>query len=229
MNAQLDIINCKRRHLSRFSESTIRCTQAAGIANARARSKDLWLKLQPLLKAGKFAAVQARELWSDEERAHLRPGHHWVCELGDAYGLGSPIFAGPFKKQVYWPPQKDQEGWRLEFEGIARQRYDAGDCAICLRRYYHRVADDAEGLTFVRWEAQGGEMLVVNSSELRAVEGRQECDIKLIAAKHRGGGRQQKKKGKGARVVGDVAYDPMQRWHLDRDVDADVRRVCEAT
>ena len=123
MDNLLDIANCERRHLNRYEtrrgcyrhgyeEATIVCTQATGQVNAKSRAKDLWQELKRLLKAGKFAAVQARELWSTEERVHMRPGHFWACELGDAGDLladaatkGSPILAGPFKgRQV--PPAK---------------------------------------------------------------------------------------------------------------------------
>ena len=46
--------------------------------------------------------IQARELWSNEERVHLRPGHFWVCELGDANGEGSPILHTFTKKNEYF-------------------------------------------------------------------------------------------------------------------------------
>ena len=72
MDALLDVAACKRRHLMRYEhrgsarygyeEATIKCTQAAGIGNAKARAKALWQELRPLLKAGRFAAVQARML-----------------------------------------------------------------------------------------------------------------------------------------------------------------------
>ena len=58
-------------------------------------------------------------------------------------------------------------------------RGDAGECLLLLRRYYHRTADDAQGLTFKRWEAKKGEILVLNSSELRAVQGHQKNDFIL--------------------------------------------------
>ena len=153
--------------------------QASGIANAKMRAKALWQELKRLLKAGKFAAVQARELWSTEEQVHMRPGHFWACVLGDADGKGSPILFGPFVKQQHWPPTEGEEGWKEEFRSLTRQRYDAGDCALLVRCYYHRTPDDREGLTFVRWQARPGETLVITSSELRAVQDRQECDIKL--------------------------------------------------
>ena len=80
----------------------ITCTAAAGLYNSKVRAKALWLKLKPLLKAGKFAAVQARELWSTEEKVHLRPGHFWAAELGDADGKGSPILHTFTKKNEYF-------------------------------------------------------------------------------------------------------------------------------
>ena len=240
MDALLDVADCTRRHLMRYKhhsgdrfgyeEATIRCTQATGIANAAARAKALWQLLKVVLRAGKFAAVQARELWSTEEQVHMHPGHFWACQLGDANGKGSPILVGPFPKQQYWPPNEAEACWKEEYMGIARLRYDEGECAILLRCYFHRAADDAQGLTFVRWQGEKlGERLVVNSSELRAVQGRQECDFKLTLPQGAPQLRQQlartKKKARGV----EVHYDPKQRWRLDRDLDWDTRRGCEAT
>ena len=93
MTPLLDIPSCRRRHLSTFkgSEQTITCTAAAGLANQHKRAKALWVELKRLLKAGKHVALQARALWSTEERRHLRPGHFWAAELGNADGKGSPI------------------------------------------------------------------------------------------------------------------------------------------
>ena len=91
MTPLLDIPCCKRRHLSSFkgSEQTITCTAAKGQANAKARAKALWAELKRVLKAGRHVAIQARALWSTEERIHLRPGHFWAAELGDADGKGT--------------------------------------------------------------------------------------------------------------------------------------------
>ena len=107
-------------------------------------------------------------MWSEEERIHrLRPGHFWLLALlGDADGEGSPILAGPFKERTFWPPEKGESGWKDEYQGISRQRYDPGECALLLRHYYHRTVDDPEQLTFVGWQAKEGEKLVVNSSEV---------------------------------------------------------------
>ena len=144
MSVLLDIPGCKRHHLTSFerSEQTIASTAAAGLANAKARAKDLWKKLKPLLKAGRYCAMQARVLWGQEERQHMRPGHFWVAELGDA-GNGSPIIAGPWKE-------------RTTYKGV---RYDPSEVAVLLRRYYHRTADDPQGLTFMRWQEKKAGLL----------------------------------------------------------------------
>ena len=239
MNPLLFIAECKRRHLSSFSEKLIICTLASGILNAKARQQRLWGELKPLLKAGKFAAVQARELWSTEEKIHLRPGHFWACELGDADGKGSPILHTYTSKN---------EWFELKIDGVVIGKYrgDKGDCLLAIRRYYHRTADDATGLTFVRWQAKKGERLVVISTELRAVQGRQACDFELhpICLRCRPGkpcsqcktgkpaqqlreklSRATKKQQHGARV--EVTYDQKQQWGLDAEIDRDTRKGCE--
>lgn len=81
------------------------------------------------LKAGKFAAVQARELWSTEEKIHLRPGHFWVCELGDADGNGSPILHEFTRKNEVFTLSTG-----------AQVRGSIGESVLLLRRYYHRTA-----------------------------------------------------------------------------------------
>lgn len=124
-----------------------------------------------MLHAGKHAALQARELWSDAERVHLRPGHFWVCELGDANGKGSPIIHEFRSKNEYFTLSNGE-----------KHRGDEGDSLILIRRYFDRVADDSKGLTFVQWnQPSEKEFSVVNSSELRAVQGWQQCDFKLTA------------------------------------------------
>jgi hypothetical protein len=42
------------------------------------------VKTLPLAKSGVWGSVQARAQWSTEEDAHMRPGHHWLCEFGDS-------------------------------------------------------------------------------------------------------------------------------------------------
>ena len=166
MDATLKIAGCARGHLSCFEEHTIGSSIPADRGAAKRRAQELWAKLKKILAAGKVVCVQARELWSEEERIHLRPGHFWLALLGDADGEGSPILAGPFKERTFWPPEKGESGWKDKYQGISRQRYDPGECALLLRHYYHRTVDDPEQLTFVGWQAKEGEKLVVNSSEV---------------------------------------------------------------
>ena len=179
------------------------------------------MKLTPLLKAGKFAAVQARELWSTEERVHLRPGHFWACELGNTDGEGSPIMHTFTKKSEV-------------FEASDGQKYrgDAGDCLLFIKHYYYRTAEDPTGLTFMRWQAKKGEVLLVNSTELRAVAGHQANDFVLtpfhppppkLQERH-----SRARKNAGARVL-EVAYPAKQKWRLEKEVDSDTRKVCEST
>ena len=74
-----------------------------------------------------------------------------------------------------------------------------------------------------------GEILVVNSSELRAVQGHQKNDFVLrpisppvLREKTRSS------KTKKAAAV-EVEYGPKQKWGLDPDIDRDTRKVCEAS
>ena len=110
---------------------------------------------------------------------------------------------------------------------MPRYRYDPGECALLLRCYYQRVADDPEGLTFVRWMGQKqGEILVVNSSELRAVQGRQVCDFRLTPPKPLPQLRQQLARAKKQKQSGPPPFDPKQRLRLDREIDRDTRANC---
>ena len=217
----LDIPNCKRRHLSTFksSEQRITCTAAAGLANERARAKALWTELKRVVKAGRHAAVQARALWSQEERVHLRPGHFWACELGDADGKGSPIIHTFTKKSEYFTLSNGQ-----------KMRGDAGECLLLIRRYFHRTVEDPSGLTFKLWAGKKGELLVVNSSELRAVQGHQKndfvlCPIDAPKLRHKTARSAKEERAKPAVIE----YRPGQKFGLDPDIDVDTRGVCEAT
>ena len=154
-----------------------------------------------------------------------------MAVLGDAVDLehpGSPIIAGPFKERTYWPPDEGESGWEERFRGIARQRYDKDDCALLLSYHYNRVADDPEGLTFVGWAAKEGEILVVNSSEVRGVTGNP-LGLKLVEM-NPPKKRKPKKKlthKKGSSQVTPPLFDPKQRLHLDQDVDAELRKSCK--
>ena len=113
-----------------------------------------------------------------------------------------------------------------------RLRYDPGECAILLRCYYHRTADDAEGLTFVRWKGeQRSEILVINSCELRAVQGRQKNDFKLTPPKPPPQLRQQAARTKKTQSSHEVEppFDPKMRWRLARELDVSTRIDCKDT
>ena len=88
--------------------------------------------------------------------------------VGDADGKGSPIIHTFTKKN---------ESFTLS-DG-RKMRGDVGECLLLLRRYFHRTPEDLEGLTFRQWQAKKGEILVVNSSELRTVQGHQKNDFVL--------------------------------------------------
>ena len=112
--------------------------------------------------------MQARALHSTEELVHLRPGHYWPCELGNADGKGSPI--------IHTFTQKNES---FELSDGRKMRGDAGECLLLIRRYFYRTLDDLNGLTFRQEQAKKNELLVVNSSELRAVQGHQKNDFVL--------------------------------------------------
>jgi hypothetical protein len=108
-------------------------TAAAGIANGREFVKALWsTKLRGKVQPGKFGAVQADALWSESERKHLRPGHHWIFEFGDAGGD-----KGSFLESFKLAPRC----WKL-YEGT---RFYDGEAALKVKRWFHRTDDDPSG------------------------------------------------------------------------------------
>ena len=73
---------------------------------------------------------------------------------------------------------------------------------------------------------------MINSSELRAVQGHQKKDFILrpinapvLRQKIARGN----KKGSKPSVAPEVDYGPRQKWGLDPDIDRDTRKVCEAS
>ena len=83
---KLNVPGCIRSNLTVWEEFKVTSTEAAGIANRNKRLEERRAKIRPHFKPGNYASVQARERWSTAEAVHLRPGHHWVFELGDAGG-----------------------------------------------------------------------------------------------------------------------------------------------
>ena len=72
---------------------------------------------------------------------------------------------------------------------------------------------------------------MVNSSELRAVEGRQECDFKLVRPRGLPQKRQQmdrkKKQKRNEQRLEIELPDLKERLKLDRELDQDTRKVIE--
>jgi len=145
---------------------------------------------------------------SSEELGHIRPGHFWLCELGEAGG-GSPIMQTFEKREFKYGT-----------------RFDKDDCAILLRRYLNRTAEDSLGLTFVEWEEAAGKTLVVNSCELRKVGHFLEQIGGPVGQPQRAHSQRN-----GAQVVSRPAValrsDPRNRYAISAVDDARIRVLCE--
>lgn len=144
--------------------SRLTSTRADGVANEREYAKDLSRRLRRQAAPGKFGCVQADALWSESERKHLRPGHHWIFEFGEAD-------SGSCEKQAF---KLAPRSWKV-YEGT---RYYDGEAAMVVKRWFHRTDDDASGCTFVEFDpkkhtAAGAPpvALLFNSNKLRGVFG----------------------------------------------------------
>ena len=80
-----------------------------------------------------------------------------------------------------------------------------------------------------RKKCGNGSYSLVNSSELRAVQGRQVCDFMLTPPKLPKPLRQQQARAKKQKQTEPPPFDPKMRWRLDRDLDAETRRDCSGT
>ena len=86
------------------------------------------------------------------QAAPLSPSRAVLCAMSAVGASGAPAVVSGFV--------------------LLQVRGDDGDYLLLLRRYYHRVADDPQGLTFKRQEPKKSELFVVNSSELCACPAR---------------------------------------------------------
>ena len=90
------------------------------------------------------------------------------------------------------------------------------------------MVQDLSGLTFKRWQAKKGELLVVNSSELRAVQGHQKNDFVLRPInppRFRAKTARGKKKSSSDAEPQQVVYPANQKWALEAEIDMDTRAV----
>ena len=108
-------------------------------------------------------------------------------------------------------------------------RGDPGEYVLLLRRYFQRTVEDLQGLTFKQEQANKGEVLAVNSSELRAVQGHQKNDFVLRLINPPKLRQKIARSGKKDDQAANVEYGPKQEWGLDPDIDYDTRKVCEST
>ncbi len=143
----LDVPDCLRSKLTVWKEDQFTVLPGQGIKNRESRVAEWVAKALPLVKPGVWGCVQARRAqWSTEEDTHMRPGHHWLCEFGDA-GNGTSC--------------------ERQFNLDHRR-------SLVIKRWLNRVEEDASGLTFQEWTpdvdtSRPPVAMLINSSELRAV------------------------------------------------------------
>ena len=75
---------CLRSKLTVWKEEQFTVLSGQGIHQREKRVAEWVAKALPLAKPGVWGCVQARAQWSTEEDAFMRPGHHLLCEFGDA-------------------------------------------------------------------------------------------------------------------------------------------------
>ena len=89
----------------------------------------------------------------------MRPGHHCLCEFGDAGNDTSCV--NQFNLE------------HRKWEDYRGTHFYNKDRALVIKRWLNRVEEDASGLTFQEWTpdvdtSQSPVVMVINSSELRA-------------------------------------------------------------
>ena len=215
LGASLEVPGCERKKLTSWKEDKFTVRPMSGIKEREKRMKEILNKEIPRAKPGNWACVQARELWSTEEEVHFRPGHHWLCELGDA-GDGTSC-----EKKFELGPRR----WE-DYKGT---RFYNGDQALVIKRWLNRVDEDASGLTFEEWDpaseadtSQEPVAMIINSSELRAAGFKlKEVLPPQLESAARGGMRT---RGAGLRRLQGMGP---QRFLLHVDDDTEFRSRCE--
>jgi hypothetical protein len=155
----LDVPGCLRSKLTVWKEEQFTVLPFQGIEQRKKRVAEWVAKALPSVKPGVWGCVQARTQWSTEEDAHMRPGHHWLCEFGDA-GNGTSC-------------ERQFNLGHRQCEDYRGTRFYNTDSALVIKRWLNRVEEDASGLTFQEWTpdvdtSRPPVAMLINSSELRA-------------------------------------------------------------
>jgi hypothetical protein len=100
--------------------------------------------------------------WIAQEERQVCPGHFWLLKFGKVPGRNSCV-----EKKFKLGTRKYEE-----YKGV---RFGNGDCALVVDVWFHRVDEDASGLTFEEWDpsvdtdaSEAPVAMIVNSSELCA-------------------------------------------------------------
>ena len=110
------------------------------------------------------------------------PGHFWLLKFGKVPGRNSCV-------------EKKFELGTRKYEYYKGVRFGAGDCALVVDVWLHRVDEDASGLTFEEWDpsadtdaSEAPVAMIINSSELRAAgfDLREVIPLQLEEAARRG-------------------------------------------
>ena len=116
----LDVPGCWRSNLTVWQEDQFTVLPQQGIKLREKRVAEWVSKALPLAKPAVWGCVQARAPWSTEEDAFIRPGHHWLCEFGDA-GNGTSC-------------EKKFNLSHRKWEDYRGTRFYTGDSALVIKR-----------------------------------------------------------------------------------------------
>ncbi len=150
---------CTRSNQTAWTEDQFKVTSSAGIRNREKRVADIVVRELKRAKPDAWGCIQAREVWSTEEEANMRPGHFWICKFGTVPGSMTCV-----------ERKFELEGLKCKWEEYKGTRYSDGDSALVVELWLHRVADDTSGLSAGTVDTSVPVAMLVNSSELRAAD-----------------------------------------------------------
>ena len=116
----LDVPECLRSKVTVWKEDQFTVLSGQGIKEWEKRVTEWVVKVLPMAKPGVWVCVQTRGQWVTEEDVHIRPGHHWMCEFGDAGNDTS------CEKQFNLSHHK--------WEDYRVTRFYKGDCDLVIKR-----------------------------------------------------------------------------------------------